>query len=82
MQTNNVEYAAAKPPAAHSDSETPERASVVTTEPPGSAAGKVDAVDLSLLMARMGQYYPPADLNSDGIVSQADVSYLQGAWTW
>lgn len=44
--------------------------------------GRVNAVDLSILLSRDGQNYPAADFNNDGIVGAADMSILLSKWTW
>jgi len=51
---------------------------------PGDANndGRVNAIDLSVLLSRDGQNYPPADFNGDGTVGAADLAILLGRWTW
>lgn len=51
---------------------------------PGDANGdgKVNALDLSILISRDGQNYPPADFNGDGTVGAADMAILLARWTW
>ncbi|GEM_PF-2132667 len=51
---------------------------------PGDANndGRVNAIDLSLLISHDGQNYPAADFNKDGTVGAADLAILLGKWTW
>lgn len=44
--------------------------------------GNVNALDLSFLTSHVGQDYPPADFNKDGVVDSADRNILYEAWTW
>ncbi len=44
--------------------------------------GRVNAIDLSILISHDGQNYSPADFNGDGIVGSADLAILLGRWTW
>jgi hypothetical protein len=59
-----------------------------TTPPPPSGNGdangdgRVNALDLSILLSRDRQNYPPADFNGDGTVGSADMAILLGRWTW
>jgi hypothetical protein len=60
---------------------------VPTTPPPvlpGDANndGRVNALDLSLVISHDGQNYPPADFNKDGTVGAADLAILLSKWTW
>jgi endoglucanase len=43
---------------------------------------RVNALDLSILMAHDRQNYPPADLNHDNTVGSADLAILLSKWTW
>ncbi|HSH18632.1 MAG TPA: malectin domain-containing carbohydrate-binding protein [Candidatus Saccharimonadales bacterium] len=59
----------------------------LTTAPtttPGDANGdgRINALDLSLVLSNDGQNYPAADFNRDGVVGAADLSILLGKWTW
>ncbi|HEX8181966.1 MAG TPA: IPT/TIG domain-containing protein [Candidatus Saccharimonadales bacterium] len=51
---------------------------------PGDANndGRVNAIDLSIILSRDAQNYPPADFNGDGTVGSADMAILLGRWTW
>jgi hypothetical protein len=51
---------------------------------PGDANGdgRVNAIDLSILISHDGQNYPQADFNGDGTVGSADLAILLGKWTW
>jgi hypothetical protein len=42
--------------------------------------GKVDAVDLHILMAAWGTNDRPEDINADGVVGCVDLWYLRGNW--
>ncbi len=44
--------------------------------------GRVNAIDLSILISRDGTNYPQADFNNDGVVGAADMAILLGRWTW
>lgn len=44
--------------------------------------GRVNAIDLSILLTHDGQNYPPADFNGDGTIGAADMAILLGKWTW
>ncbi len=44
--------------------------------------GRVNAIDLSILISHDGQNYPAADFNGDGTVGSADMAILLGRWTW
>jgi hypothetical protein len=51
---------------------------------PGDANndGRVNAIDLSILISNDAKNYPPADFNGDGTVGSADLAILIGRWTW
>jgi hypothetical protein len=51
---------------------------------PGDANndGRVNAIDLSILVSYDGQNYPPADFNGDGSIGSADLAILLANWTW
>ncbi len=55
-----------------------------STAVPGDANGdgRVNALDLSILISHDGQNYPPADFNKDGTVGAADMAILLSRWTW
>lgn len=44
--------------------------------------GRVNAIDLSLILSKDGTNDPRADLNGDGTVGAADMAILLGKWTW
>lgn len=44
--------------------------------------GKVNAIDLSVMLSKDGQNYAPADFNGDGVVGAADMAILLSKWTW
>lgn len=44
--------------------------------------GRVNAIDLSVVLTKDGQAYAPADFNGDGTVGAADMAILLGKWTW
>ena len=44
--------------------------------------GRVNAIDLSILISHDGQNYAQADFNADGTVGSADLAILLGRWTW
>lgn len=44
--------------------------------------GRVNAIDLSILISNDGLNYAPADFNGDGTVGSADLAILLGRWTW
>ncbi len=44
--------------------------------------GRVNAVDLSIIISKDGQNYPAADFNNDGTVGAADMAVLLSKWTW
>jgi len=44
--------------------------------------GRVNAIDLSLLLRYDGTNYPAADFNKDGTVGSADLAILLSKWTW
>ena len=44
--------------------------------------GRVNALDLSVLISHDGQPYTSADLNGDGTVGAADLAIVLGHWTW
>ncbi|HSH55551.1 MAG TPA: endo-1,3-alpha-glucanase family glycosylhydrolase [Candidatus Limnocylindrales bacterium] len=56
----------------------------VNTSAAGDVNGdnRVNAIDLSAVLAKDGQSYPPADFNADGIVGAADLAILLSRWTW
>lgn len=43
---------------------------------------RINAVDLSILLTKDGQNYPPADFNGDGVVGAADMAIMLSKWTW
>jgi hypothetical protein len=43
--------------------------------------GKVDAVDVSILLANWGQVQSPYDLTGDGLINGADLAAILFAWT-
>lgn len=43
---------------------------------------RVNALDLSLMLAKDGQNYPAADFDKNGIVGAADLAILLSKWTW
>lgn len=43
---------------------------------------RVNAGDYSVVINHLGQDYPPADFNHDGVVSAADLAILLSNWTW
>lgn len=47
---------------------------------PGDANrdGRVNALDLSIMLSKDGQNYPAADFNNDGSVGAADMAILLG----
>jgi hypothetical protein len=51
---------------------------------PGDANhdGRVNAIDLSILITHDAENYPPADFNGDGTVGSADLAVIIGRWTW
>ncbi|HEX8182792.1 MAG TPA: Ig-like domain-containing protein [Candidatus Saccharimonadales bacterium] len=55
-----------------------------STNLPGDVNGdsRINAIDLSMLISRDGQNYPPADFNNDGTVGSADMAILLSKWTW
>lgn len=57
---------------------------VSTASAPGDVNndGRVNALDLSLLISNDGKNYPAADFNNDGIVGAADLAILLSKWTW
>lgn len=44
--------------------------------------GRVNAIDISLLISHDGENYPPADFNGDGTVGAADLAIMLSNWTW
>jgi len=44
--------------------------------------GRVNAIDMSVLLSKDGQNYPPADFNDDGTVGAADMAIMLSKWTW
>ncbi len=44
--------------------------------------GRVNAIDLSIIISKDGQNYPAADFNNDGTVGAADMAVLLSKWTW
>jgi chitodextrinase len=44
--------------------------------------GRVNALDLSVLITHDSQNYPAADFNNDGTVGAADLAILLANWTW
>lgn len=44
--------------------------------------GRVNAIDLSILISKDGQNYPQADFNGDGTVGAADMAIMLSKWTW
>lgn len=61
----------------------------LTAKPLASAAspdingdGKINSLDLSVVLSRDGQQYAAADFNGDGVVGAADIAILLGKWTW
>ncbi len=44
--------------------------------------GRVNAIDLSILISKDGQNYAPADFNGDGKVGAADMAIVLSKWTW
>lgn len=47
-----------------------------------NADGRVNALDMSIIIARDGQAYPSADFNGDNIVGAADLAIALSRWTW
>jgi hypothetical protein len=66
------------------DNQTANLAASYTYLPLGDANndGRVNAIDLSILISHDAQNYPPADFNGDGTVGSADLAILLGRWTW
>jgi len=58
--------------------------SPVTPSAPGDANkdGRVNALDLSLLLTYDGQIFAAGDFNGDGTVGAADLAILLSKWTW
>ena len=44
--------------------------------------GRVNAIDLSIMISHDAQNYAAADFNGDGTVGSADLAILLGRWTW
>ena len=44
--------------------------------------GRVNALDLSILISHDGQNFAAADFNRDGTVGAADMAILLSKWTW
>jgi chitodextrinase len=44
--------------------------------------GRVNAIDMSLVISYDGENYPPADFNADGTVGAADMAIVLSRWTW
>ncbi len=44
--------------------------------------GRINAMDLSMVISRDGQNYAAADFNHDSTVGAADLAILLGHWTW
>ncbi len=44
--------------------------------------GRVNALDLSVLITHDGENYPAADFNKDGTVGAADLAIMLSRWTW
>ena len=61
---------------------------VPTTSPPPlligdvNGDGRVNALDLSLLLSYDGRSYAPADFDHNGVIGAADLSILLSKWTW
>ncbi len=55
---------------------------IVTVPGDANGDGRVNAIDLSIIITKDGQNYPVADFNGDGTVGAADVAILLGKWTW
>jgi hypothetical protein len=55
-----------------------------TTNIPGdtNGDGRVNAIDLSVLITHDGENYAAADFNKDGTVGAADLAILLNRWTW
>ncbi|HEX8226239.1 MAG TPA: hypothetical protein VF572_00025 [Candidatus Saccharimonadales bacterium] len=49
---------------------------------PGISDERVNALDLSILLAHDAENYPPADYNHDGVVNGADTAIVLSRWTW
>lgn len=51
---------------------------------PGDANndGRVNAIDLSIIISHDSENYSPGDFNADGTVGSADLAILLGRWTW
>lgn len=66
------------------DNQVGQFAGYIFTPPPGDANndGRVNALDLSILISKDGQNFPAADFNGDGTVGSADLSILLARWTW
>ncbi|HEX8226994.1 MAG TPA: IPT/TIG domain-containing protein [Candidatus Saccharimonadales bacterium] len=66
------------------DSQSATRSSAFNYLMPGDANndGRVNAIDLSILVTHDSENYPAADFNGDGTVGSADLAILIGNWTW
>jgi hypothetical protein len=47
-----------------------------------SAGRQVSALDLSIVMSRIGKHDTRADYSQDGIVDAADMAVIMTDWTW
>lgn len=61
----------------------------ITLNAPGSAIpgdanndNRVNALDLSILLSKDGQAYPPADFDKNSTIGAGDLAILLGKWTW
>lgn len=69
---------------ANPDAQNATRANAFTYLALGDANndGRVNAIDLSMLISNDGQNYPQADFDGDGVVGAADMAILLARWTW
>ncbi len=44
--------------------------------------GRVNAIDLSIIISKDGQNFPAADFNNDGTVGASDMAIVLSKWTW
>lgn len=44
--------------------------------------GRVNALDLSMVLGHDGQNFPAADFNRDGVVGAGDLAIMLAHWTW
>lgn len=60
---------------------------VVASTPPSTPGdvngdGRINALDLSMVISHDGQDFPAADFNADGTVGAADLAIVLARWTW